>query len=89
MPANMRAAASGLYLFIVVMIGFGLGPLAVGASTQYIFRDDAALRISLVLVQSVACLLGAAVMFSGLKPFLASLESLRIWNAAHTGSSTA
>jgi MFS family permease len=86
MPATMRGQASAVYLFSINLIGLGIGPTAVGALTQYAFRSDEAVRYSLVIVTSVACALAAAVLYGALKPFVASLERVRIWNAAHSGS---
>jgi MFS family permease len=84
MPASMRGQAAAVYLFSINLIGLGIGPTAVGALTQYVFGRDDAVRYSLVIVTSVACALAAAFLSGGLKPFLASLERVRLWNAAHS-----
>src|ERR1700677_307584 len=84
MPANMRGQASAVYLFSINLIGLGIGPTAVGALTQYVFGRDDAVRYSLVIVTSVACSLAAALLYGALKPFLASLDRVRAWNAAHS-----
>ena len=85
MPATMRGQASAVYLFSINLIGLGIGPTAVGALTQYAFRSDAAVQYSLVIVTSVACALAAVLLYGALKPFVASLERVRVWNAAHSG----
>ena len=85
MPATMRGQASAVYLFSINLIGLGIGPTAVGALTQYAFRSDAAVRYSLVIVTSAACALAAVFLYGALKPFVASLERVRVWNAAHSG----
>ncbi len=46
MPNPMRGQASGVYLFILNLIGLGIGPTAVGATTQYLFHRDAAVGYS-------------------------------------------
>jgi MFS family permease len=79
MPASMRGQASAVYLFILNLIGLGIGPSAVAMCTQYLFRRDAAVNYSLLLVSTTACLLSAIMLASGLKPFLKSLERLRHW----------
>jgi hypothetical protein len=58
---------------------------AVGALTQYVFRSDDAVRYSLAIVTSVACALAAVLLYAALNPFVASLERVRVWNAAHSG----
>jgi MFS family permease len=83
MPPALRGRASAVYLFIVNIIGLGIGPTAVGASTQYLLGREEAVRYSLALVTSAACALAAVVLYAGLKPFLASLERLRAWSAEH------
>lgn len=80
MPPAMRGRASAVYLFIVNIIGLGIGPTAVGACTQYLFRRDDAVNYSLMLVNSLACGLAAVVLSFALKPFLASLRRLRAWS---------
>jgi MFS family permease len=80
MPADMRGQASAIYLFVINLIGLGLGPTVVAACTQYFFRRDDALHYSLALVTGVACALGGTLLYGALKPFLASLERRQAWN---------
>lgn len=83
MPATMRGQASAVYLFILNIVGLGVGPTAVAACTQFIFRRDDAVQYSLAIVTSVACALAVVLLYRALKPFLASLERLRVWGADH------
>jgi MFS family permease len=81
MPNPMRGQASAVYLFILNIIGLGLGPTAVAVCTQYLFRRDAAVNYSLLVVHLVALSLAAALLAGGLKPFLRSLDRLNQWTA--------
>jgi MFS family permease len=83
MPAEMRGRAAAVYLFVVNIIGLGIGPTAVAACTQYLFRRDDAVQYSLALVTSLACGLAAMLLYGALNPFLASLNRLRAWNEEH------
>ena len=83
MPNSMRGQASAIYLFVVNLIGLGLGPSAVAAATDFVFEDDESVRYSLVSVATFAHVAAAALLWAGLKPFLASLERLKQWNAAN------
>jgi MFS family permease len=83
MPGTMRGQASAIYLFVINLIGLGLGPSAVAAITDFVFEDDEAVRYSLVSVATVAHIVAGALLFVGLKPFLASLDRLKEWNAAN------
>jgi MFS family permease len=75
-PNEMRAQASAFYLFVVNLIGIGLGPTAVAMVTDYVFGDDAAVRWSLLLVGIVTHLGCVTALALGLKPFRASLDRI-------------
>jgi MFS family permease len=84
MPNPMRGQASAVYLFILNLIGLGLGPTAVAVCTQYLFGRDEAVNYSLLIVTVTASAIAAVVLWSGLKPFLRSLERLTAWAAEQT-----
>ena len=42
----MRGQASAVYLFVITMVGLGIGPTAVALGTDFVFGDDNALRYS-------------------------------------------
>jgi len=48
MPNQVRALASAVFLFIINMIGMGMGPSIVAIFTDYVFHDEKAIRFSLV-----------------------------------------
>jgi MFS family permease len=79
MPAAMRGQASAVYLFIVNIIGLGVGPTAVAACTQYVFGRDSAVRYSLALVTAVVCTAAAVLLWAAAGKFIDSLEYLREW----------
>lgn len=64
-PAPMRGQVSAIYLFTTNLIGLGLGPTAIAASTDYIFHDDKAINLSLALVGTVSLSLGSLVLWLG------------------------
>jgi len=81
MPPNMRGQASAVYLFILNLVGLGLGPTAVAFFTQHVFHRDDALRYSMLIVFAAASILAAALLWSCLKPFLTSLGLLQSHSA--------
>lgn len=81
MPPNMRGQASAVYLFILNLIGLGLGPTAVAWCTQHIFHRDEGLKYSMVIVATTATVLGAGLLWACLKPFLVSLGLLQLRDA--------
>jgi MFS family permease len=79
MPNVMRGQASAFYLFVINLIGLGLGPTAVAMVTDYVFHSDKAVHYSLVAVGTLAHLGAAALLWIGLKHFLRSLDRLKVW----------
>lgn len=71
-PASMRAQVSALYLFVVNMIGLGLGPTAVAVVTEYVFKDDAAVGRSLLLISLIALSSAALLLKLGQAPYRSS-----------------
>ncbi len=79
MPNRMRGQASALYLFVVNLVGLGLGPTAVALVTDYVFHDDRAVGLSLLIVTAVAQLIAAVLLWLGLKPYRDSVQRLHGW----------
>ncbi len=79
MPNVMRAQASALYLFVINLIGLGLGPTAVAMMTDYVFHNDNAIHYSLLAVGTLAHIGSATLLWGGLKPFLRSLDRMKHW----------
>lgn len=77
-PSNMRGQFSALYLFIVNLIGLGLGPTLVALSTDYIFGSPEDVGYSLLFVTSIA-MAGSALLLGLCLPYyrktITSLES--------------
>ncbi len=82
MPANMRAQASAIYLFVVNLIGLGLGPSAVAACTDWVFRDESKLNLSLLLVAGTAHVGSVTLLFLARKPYERSIDRLAAYTAA-------
>jgi MFS family permease len=78
-PSPMRAQATAVYLFTINLIGLGLGPSAVAYLTENVYRNDAAVRYSLVWVALAAHLAGAVLLWSGLRPFVRARERAELW----------
>jgi MFS family permease len=86
MPSDMRAQAAAWYLFIVNLIGMGIGPSAVGFCTDFVFRDDSMLWASILLVGTVAHVVAAVVFWKGLAPFRDSVARIDAYNAQAASS---
>lgn len=79
MPNQMRGQASAIYLFVITLIGMGIGPTAVAMVTQYGFGEDNMLRYSICLVTGIALVMAAILLTLGLKHYRKSLEDLPNW----------
>lgn len=84
MPSAMRGQASAIYLFVVNLIGLGLGPTAVAMTTDYVFHNDQAVNYSLLIVATAAHVVATVLLWAGLKPFSSSLDRLKTWTASHS-----
>ena len=82
MPNTMRAQASALYLFVINLIGLGLGPTLVATLTEDVFRDKNAVHYSLVVVGVFSYVSAAILLWLGLKPYRRSLDYLKEWSEA-------
>jgi MFS family permease len=77
MPNAMRGQASAIFLLMGTLIGPGIGPTAVALLTDYYFHNDAAIGYSLLIVRVVGTLLGAALLWLGLKQFRLSMDRMQ------------
>ena len=83
MPNNMRGQASAIYLFVINLIGLGLGPTAVAWMTQDVFGGDYGIGQSLVVVACTAHIASALFLMASLKPFRRSMDRLHEWTEQH------
>ena len=75
-PPEFRAQGAALYFFVLNLVSLAMGPTVVALATDYVFRDDALLRYSLVLVNVVG-MSGATVLFVlGLPAFRRTVSEL-------------
>ena len=76
-PNQMRGQTAAVYLFIVNLIGLGVGPTAVALVTDYVFANDLALKWSMLIVGTVANLAAIALLWAGLKPYRDTIARMR------------
>ena len=83
-PNEMRAKIGSMYLFISNIIGITLGSTIVGALTNFVFKDDMALRYSLTIVNCVGAPLAILLIWIGMKPYRESLKSVEEGQVHHS-----
>jgi len=79
MPNRMRAQASAVYLFILNMIGLGIGPSAVAWCTDLIYKDPNQVGMSLLWVSTIFGVLSALMLYLGMRHFRTSMSNLEQW----------
>jgi MFS family permease len=84
MPNTMRAQATAVYLFVINLIGMGLGPTVVAALTEDVFHDKQSVHYSLAIVGGCSQTVAGILLLAGLKRYRRSLEYFREWNDART-----
>lgn len=61
-PNQYRGQIIALYLFVINLIGLGMGPLLVGAMTDYVFRDELLINYSMLVLGVVFLPLSAFLL---------------------------
>ncbi|GAB2575868.1 spinster family MFS transporter [Spirosoma areae] len=75
MPNQVRALASSIFLFILNLIGIGLGPTSVALFTDYIFHNEQDIRYSLVLLYLIGGVMMLSLTYLALKPYRKAILS--------------
>jgi MFS family permease len=80
-PNRMRGQAIASYLLLAGLMGIGLGPTLVAVLTDYVFKENGALRYSLAISAFPAALFALWLIGSGLKHYEATFAALQRSNA--------
>jgi MFS family permease len=75
-PNQMRGQTAAVYLFIVNLIGLGVGPTAVALVTDYVFANDQALKYSMLIVGTVANVAAIFLLGAGLKSYRETVQRM-------------
>ena len=78
-PNQLRGQVSAIYYFVINITGLTLGPTAVALLTDYLFRDDGALRYSMSVVGAVTGLMSVVVVWAGLRPYRRAVIEAESW----------
>jgi MFS family permease len=84
-PNQMRGQISAIYVFMLNLIGVGIGPSIVAGCTDFLFGSDLAVGKSLIVVASTLGPLGAILLFSGMKAYRRCLEDSKQWEEEQPG----
>ncbi len=81
-PQRMRGQASAIYIFLMSLIGLGLGPTAVAFCTDHVFHNDQAVGYSLLVVAAVVLPLASLLLWIGRGHYVASQDAAAAWQDA-------
>ncbi|MDH3644260.1 MAG: MFS transporter [Gammaproteobacteria bacterium] len=65
-PNRMRGQVTAVYQLVANLIGLGLGPTIVAATTDYVFGYDEAIGKSIALTAAILCPLGGFILWRSL-----------------------
>ena len=74
-PNRMRGQVMAVYLLVANLIGLGLGPTVLAATTDYVFGSDDAIGQSIALCAAVLCPLGGFILWRGRKAISVEISS--------------
>lgn len=72
---NMRALAGGLYLFVISVVGFGIGPPLTGWLMDTVFTGDYGASKALMLVFTVCGILGSFCFWKAMQTYEQDAET--------------
>lgn len=78
-PNQMRGLVSAVFLFLINIIGMGLGPTVVASFTDFVFMDQYKLGYSLVATAAFALPISLIMVLACRKTFLECLEQSNEW----------
>jgi MFS family permease len=76
MPNQVRALASSIFLFILNLIGIGLGPTFVAVFTDYVFKDENMIRYSMMMLYLIGGIFLLILSIAALKPYKKAVEEI-------------
>ncbi len=84
-PNEMRGQVTALYLFVFVVIGYGLGPSFIAIITDYIVRDENLIRFGMAGSAVVMTPIAALLIWLGVKPYGEAIAQVKAREALGHG----
>lgn len=84
-PNEMRGQATALYLFVFTVIGQGLGPVFIGAVTNFIIRDESQIRWAMSGTAAFMNPLAALIIWLGVGAYGRRIAEIKAQEAATGG----
>ena len=74
-PNQYRGVVSGLYVFTVNIVGYGLGPMVVAFFTDKVFKSEMAIDLSMATMFLICGPISFFIFYFGRKPFSRALAT--------------
>ena len=74
-PNQYRGVVSGLYVFTVNIVGYGLGPMVVAFFTDKVFKSEMAIDLSMATMFLICGPISFFIFYFGRKPFSIDLAT--------------
>lgn len=78
-PNQLRGQVTAIYYFVISLAGLTLGPFSVAFFTDYVFRDETALRYSMAIIGFAAPLLSVICAFAMRHHYRVSIAESETW----------
>jgi MFS family permease len=78
-PNQFRGQIVAAYLFTITIMGLGLGPTIIAMLTEYVFRDEQAVRYSLTVFDGVLAPIALTILWAGMPAFKKAAAEARNW----------
>lgn len=78
-PNEMRGLVSGIYLFVAIVLGLGVGPPLVAVMTDFVFKSDDLLPYSMASVAAILIPIATLCMWATCRQFGGTLTQARQW----------
>jgi MFS family permease len=83
-PNQMRGQAAAIFLFVINLVGLGLGPQILPLVTDYVFRDEMQIHLSLLTVTTTAEVGAFALLLLALPRFRRAIRYRDRWMEQRT-----
>ena len=84
-PNRMRGRVTALYLFVFVVIGYGLGPSFIAFVTDHIVRDESLIRFGMAGSAAVMTPIAALLIWLGVRPYGQAIAQVKAQEASGGG----
>ncbi len=81
-PAELRAQASAGYFLVINILGLFLGPTSVAVLTDYVFKSEQAIHLSLAMVPGVLGSICLLLLLTGIRPYGRCAREAETWHAS-------